>query len=95
MLGNSVANNWLTPDKTPIAGGVAQNYTIESGRPGVLSVLVMATVDTHIARGNDAANTSKFLLIANTYIEIPVADIDAFSFWGTAAGNLYVIEWLG
>lgn len=93
MLFNSVAKKWLTPDKTAITGGVAQDYTITTDLPGLMSVLIMADVDIHISKGAGTATTNKFLLLANTYMEIPVGDLDAFSFWGTGAGSLYVIEW--
>lgn len=93
MLINSVGKKWITPDKTAITGGVSQDYTVVTDLPGLLSVLIMATVDTHVSKGAGTATTSKFLLLANTYMEIPVADLDTFSFWGTGAGSLYVIEW--
>ncbi len=93
MLFNSVANGWETPDSIPITGSVDQTYPTTTDRPGLLSVLIMATVDTHIAKG--VASTNKFLLIANTYMEISVADLEDFHFFGTAAGTLYVLEWRG
>ena len=93
MLQNSVANGWVTPDAITITGSVDQTYTPETGKPGLLSVSIMATVDTHIAKG--VSSTNKFLLLANTYMEIPVADLEDFHFFGTGAGFLYVIEWRG
>lgn len=95
MLTNSVARNWLTPPAVTITGGVAQDYSTTGPNPGILSVLIMADVDMHVDQVAGNATTSSFLLLANTYMEIPVADLIAFSFWGTAAGNLYVVEWLG
>jgi len=95
MFINSVGTNWLTPDAETVTGGVAQDYTVTGPRPGVLSLLIMATVDIHVARGAGLATTNKFLLLKNTYMEIPVGDLDAFSFFGVGAGLLYVIEWLG
>lgn len=93
MIINSVASGWETPDKTSITGSVDQTLTITSDLPGLMSVLIVADVDIHISKG--VSSTNKFLLLANTYFEIPVKDIADFHFWGTAAGNLYTIEWRG
>lgn len=93
MLINSVANKFVTPDKIAITGGVAQDYIVSTSLPGLLSVLIVADVNIHISKGSGTASTSKFLLLANTYLEIPVADLVLFSFWGVTSGNLYVIEW--
>lgn len=93
MLSNSVASGFETPDRIVITGSVDQTYPTTTGKPGLLSVSILATVDTHIAKG--VSSTSKFLLLANTYMEIPVADLEDFHFFGTAAGFLYVIEWRG
>ena len=93
MLINSVANNWDTPDKTTVTGSADQTLNISGALPGLLSVLIMADVDIHISKG--VASTNKFLLLANPSFEIPVKDIAIFHFWGTAAGNLYIIEWRG
>lgn len=93
MLNNSVASGWETPDAVTITGSVDQTYTPVTGIPGLLSISIVATVDIHVAKG--VSSTSKFLLLANTYMEIPVADIKNFHFFGTEAGLLYVIEWRG
>lgn len=96
MLINSVATNWETPDAVAITGGANQDFPTDvgDGDIGTLSVLILCTVDTHISR-NSPASTAKFLLLANTYFEIPVADLKAFSFWGTGAGTMYVLYWKG
>lgn len=94
MLSNSVANNWATPDKTTITGSTSQDYSSSADKPGLLSLLCVADVNIHISK-TSPSSTSKFLILANTYFEIPVADLAEFSFWGVSAGNLYVIEWLG
>jgi hypothetical protein len=96
MLINSVANNWDTPDRTAITGGANQDIStsVGAGEVGLLSVLILCTVDTHISR-TSPASTSKFLLLANTYFEIPVADLKSFSIWGTGAGFMYLLEWRG
>lgn len=93
MLINSVASGFETPDAITITGSIDQTYPTVTGRPGLLSVTILATVDTHIAKG--VSTTAKFLLLANTYMEIPVADLEDFHFFGTGAGLLYVIEWRG
>ncbi len=93
MLNNSVGNDWDTPDKTVITGSADQTYSANSAMPGILAFLIMADVDIHVSKGT--ASTSKFLLKADTYFEIPVKDLATFHFWGTGAGNLYVIEWRG
>ncbi len=96
MLINSVATNWLTPDAVAITGGINQDFPTDvgDGDIGNLSVLILCTVDTHISR-DSPSSTSKFLLLANTYFEIPVADLKSFSFFGTAAGTMYVLFWKG
>lgn len=96
MLSNSVATNWETPDSVAIIGGESQDFPTDvgDGDQGTLSVLILCTVDTHISK-NSPASTSKFLLLANTYFEIPVADLKNFSFWGTGAGVLYPLYWKG
>ena len=96
MLINSVANNWDTPDKVAITGGANQDYTTSTGalEQGLLAVLCMATVDIHVSK-TSPSSTEKFLVLANTYFEIPVADLKVFSFWGVGAGTLYVLEWRG
>lgn len=93
MLNNSVAIGWKTPDRITVTGSVDQTYPTTTDLPGLLSISIMFTVDTHVAKG--VSSTSKFLLLANTYMEIPVADLVDFHFFGTEAGFLYVIEWRG
>jgi len=95
MFINSVGRNWLTPPVVTVTGGVVQDYSTIGPKQGILSVLIMADVNIHVDQVAGNATTSSFLLLANTYMEIPVGDLIAFSFWGVSAGNLYVIEWLG
>lgn len=97
MLSNSVATNWRVTPALAVNGSTSQTVTtgVGAGDIGVLSILVLATVDIHIAKGSGPATTADFLLLANTYFEIPVADLKQFSFIGVAAGTLYMLEWLG
>lgn len=96
MLQNSVANSWETPDAVAIIGGESQDFVTDvgDGDIGTLSVLILCDVDTHISK-TSPASTLKFLLLANTYFEIPVADLKTFSFWGTGAGLMYPLYWKG
>ena len=95
MLVNSVANNWRTQQVITVTGA-AQTITtgVGSGEQGALSVLIVTDVNIHIAKSG-VPTTSDFLILANTYFEIPVADIKTIEFIGTGAGLLYVLEWLG
>jgi hypothetical protein len=97
MLSNSVATNWRVTPVLVVNGSSSQTVTTQvgDGDIGVLSVLVIADVDIHIAKGAGPATIADFLLLANTYFEIPVADLKQFSFIGTGAGNLYMLEWMG
>lgn len=97
MLSNSVATNWRVTPRLVVNGSTSQTVTTEVGEGdiGVLSILLVATVDIHINKDAGPATTDDFLLLANTYFEIPVADLKQFSFIGTGAGSLYMLEWLG
>lgn len=97
MLSNSVATNWRVTPALAVNGSTSQTVDTEvgDGDIGVLSILLIADVDIHIAKGAGPASTADFLLLANTYFEIPVADLKQFSFIGTSAGLLYMLEWLG
>lgn len=95
MLSNSVANSWrVTPVLTISGASQVVTTGVGDGDQGVLSILLIADVDIHIAKSG-TATTADFLLLANTYFEIPVADLKSFSFIGTGAGLLYMLEWLG
>jgi len=95
MLSNSVANNFRTQQVLTLTG-VSQTITlgVVSGGQGALSVLMIADVDFHFAK-TGPATTSDFIILANTYFEIPVADLKTFEIIGSGAGNFYLLEWLG
>lgn len=95
MLQNSVANNFRTQPVITVTGSTQTISTqVGDGDQGTLSVLMIADVDFHFAK-TGPATTSDFLILANTYFEIPVADLKSFEIIGTGAGLLYVLEWLG
>jgi len=95
MLSNSVANNYRTQQVLTLTGA-SQTITLGTGDlgQGALSVLMLADVDFHFAKSGPAT-TSDFLILANTYFEIPVADLKEFEIISVGAGNFYLLEWLG
>lgn len=94
MLTNSVGSSYLTPDKTALSNGANHDIVTNGGKPGLMSVIIIADVNIHLSR-TSPSSTNKFLIIANTPFEIPVADLAGFSVWATGAGSLYVFELLG
>ena len=95
MLQNSVANNFKIQQVLTLTG-VTQTITLSTGAggQGLLSVLMIADVDFHFAKAGPAT-TSDFLILANTYFEIPVADLKTFEVISVGAGSFYLLEWLG
>ncbi len=95
MLQNSVANNFRILPVITVTGST-QTITLGVGEreQGALSVLMIANVDFHFAKSGPAT-IADFLVLANTYFEIPVADLKTFEIFGVEAGLIWVLEWLG
>jgi hypothetical protein len=86
-LQNSVANNFDTPPNVALTGA-SQEISIQDDI-GVLSVWVMSDQPFHINKASPAT-TGTWRVLANTYWEVPVADIKSFWVISDSAGTLYI-----
>jgi hypothetical protein len=93
----SVARGFSVKAANAFSNGVAEQISTTYGKfdkdtnQGQMSTWIVATANIYIHETHPAT-TSGFLLLANTYFEIPVAEMESFSIMPAGDGILYMME---